>query len=156
MLAHSPPLPLIIDYYEYDDITAGDEEAIILALEQRDRVCRIRFNIPVLKLQRLITAIDEEYPILENLILVAPPEDKSTVLILPRNTSSTSFTSRDDQVFHSNTVPITYDCCWPRHTQSYLIPPIHLLPTHCSAPVAFIDAPAGYALDFLSLCRPQP
>jgi hypothetical protein len=64
MLAHSPPLPLVIDY-EDRDITAKDEEAIILALEQRDRVRRIRFYIPVLQLQRLIIAIDGEYPILE-------------------------------------------------------------------------------------------
>jgi hypothetical protein len=68
----------------YDhDITAEDEEAIILALEQRDRVRRIRFGIPVLKLQKLIMAIDGEYPILEYLILVDPPEEKRTVLILP-------------------------------------------------------------------------
>jgi hypothetical protein len=82
MLAHSPPLPLVIDYNK-TDITAEDEEAIILALEQRDRVRRIRFGILVLKLQKLIMAIDGEYPILEYLILVDRPEDKSTVLILP-------------------------------------------------------------------------
>jgi hypothetical protein len=86
MLAHSPPLPLVIDYEddgEDTDITAEDEEAIILALAQRDRVRRIRLGIPVLKLQQLIMAIDGEYPILEYLILVDPPEDKSTVFILP-------------------------------------------------------------------------
>jgi hypothetical protein len=46
MLAHSPPLPLVIDYEDDGEdtvITAEDEEAIILALEQRDRVRRIRF-----------------------------------------------------------------------------------------------------------------
>jgi hypothetical protein len=82
MLAHSPPLPLVIDYRR-TDITAEDEEAIILALEQRDRVRRIRFNLPVLKLQKLIMAIDEEYPILEYLILWVPFEDKRTILTLP-------------------------------------------------------------------------
>src|SRR6266436_9250785 len=51
MLAHSPPLPLTIDY-QGTDITAKDEEGVVLALEQRDRVRRIRFKIPVLKLQR--------------------------------------------------------------------------------------------------------
>jgi hypothetical protein len=81
MLAHSPPLPLVIDYYE-DDVTAEEEEAIILALAQRDRVRRIRFYIPVLKLQKLFMAIDGEYPILEYLILVDPSEEKSTVFIL--------------------------------------------------------------------------
>jgi hypothetical protein len=82
MLIHSPPLPLAIDF-EGIDITAKDEEAIILALEQRDRVRRIRFNLPVLKLRKLIMAIDGEYPILEYLILSDQFEDKSTVSILP-------------------------------------------------------------------------
>jgi hypothetical protein len=83
MLAHSPPLPLVIDYYGHD-ITTEDEEAILLALAQRDRVRRIRFNMPVLTLQKLITAIDGEYPILEYLILTdLVPDDKSMVLILP-------------------------------------------------------------------------
>ena len=83
MLAHSPPFPLVIDY---DDahITTEDEEAIILALEQRNRVRRIRLNLPVLQLHKLIVAIDGEYPILEYLILVDSPEDKRTVLILPK------------------------------------------------------------------------
>jgi hypothetical protein len=82
MLAHSPPLPLVIDY-EGIDITAEDEEAIFLALEQRDRVRRIRFYLPVLQLQKLIMAFDGEYPILEYLILWDPPKDRRTVLILP-------------------------------------------------------------------------
>ena len=75
-------LPLVIDYHDHD-ITAEDEEAIILALEQRDRVRRIRFNLPVLKLQKLIMNIDGEYPILEYLILWDLFEDKNTVSILP-------------------------------------------------------------------------
>jgi len=82
MLAHSPPLPLVIDY-EYHDITAEDEEAITLVLEQRDRVRRIRFGIPVLKLQKLIMAIDGEYPTLEHLIVGDLPEEKSIVIFLP-------------------------------------------------------------------------
>ena len=82
MLVHSPPLPLVIDY-QRKDITAEDEEAMILALAQRDRVRRIRFNLPVPKLQKLLMAIDGEYPILEYLILMEPPENTRTVLILP-------------------------------------------------------------------------
>ena len=85
MLAHSPSLPLVIDYVEGDDdkdITAEDEEAINLALSQRDRVRRIRLKIPALKLQKL-TAMEGEYPILEYLILIDPHPEKGTVLILP-------------------------------------------------------------------------
>ena len=69
MLANSPPLPLIIDYISEDDITAEDEEAIFLALEQRDRVRRIRLELSCLGLKKLAMTIDEEYPILEYLIL---------------------------------------------------------------------------------------
>jgi hypothetical protein len=86
MLAHSPPLPLVIDYRN-QNITAEDEEAIILALAQRDRVRRIRFFQPVLQLQKLIMAMDGEYPILEYLILWDPPKgssmESSMVLTLP-------------------------------------------------------------------------
>jgi hypothetical protein len=47
MLAHSPPaIPLIIDHFddEYQDLTAEDEKGIILALQHRDRVRRIRIR----------------------------------------------------------------------------------------------------------------
>ena len=82
MLVHSPPLPLIIDYRDHN-ITGEDEEAILLALEQRDRVRRIRFKIPVQELQKFIRTMDDEYPILEYLILEDPTEEKRTVLSLP-------------------------------------------------------------------------
>ena len=88
MLAHSPPLPLIIDY-EYDedndrDITAEDEEGMIIALGQRDRIRRIRILIPVPKLINVVMAIDEEYPVLEYLIMGPWPDDSGTAMILPR------------------------------------------------------------------------
>src|SRR5258708_34769110 len=83
MLEHSPPLPLIIDYDEQDDaISAEDEKGIFLSLEQRDRVRRIRLRLRTPILQRLVMAINEEYPILEYLILV-PPEERNIILILP-------------------------------------------------------------------------
>ena len=83
MLAHSPPLPLVVEYLEDDDDADITEQAIILALEQRDRVRRIRLYLPVLKLQKLIMAMEGEYPILEYLILADPLSDTRTVLILP-------------------------------------------------------------------------
>ena len=83
MLDHSPPLPLIVDYDVYDGyITAEDEEEIILSLEQRDRVRRIRLRLPVQTLEKLIVAINDEYPILEHLMLVSPKQG-NTILILP-------------------------------------------------------------------------
>ena len=84
MLAHSPPLPLVIDYLCLDDdLIEEDEEGIILALEQRERVRYIRLIIHVSNLQKLNMAIDEEYPTLEYLIL-EPPTDDNTALVLPK------------------------------------------------------------------------
>jgi hypothetical protein len=82
MLAHSPPLPLVVDYPdEGRDISAEDEEGIFLALEQHHRVRRVRFGLPVPNLQKLIVAMDEEYPVLEYLIMAPRTEDKSATLI---------------------------------------------------------------------------
>jgi hypothetical protein len=82
MLAHSPPLPLTVDYYSKDGITVEVEEGILLALEQRHRVRHLRLVFPVQNLRKLVMAIDEEFPILEYLILVPPPGD-NTALMLP-------------------------------------------------------------------------
>jgi hypothetical protein len=85
MLAHSPPLPLIIDYFDdrNRDIAAEDEDGIILALEKRDRVRRVRLEAPVRQLQKLIIAVDEEYPVLEYLVMLPSTVRGSKALILP-------------------------------------------------------------------------
>ena len=83
MLAHSPPLPLIIDYFSLKkDITTEDEEGIILALEKRDRIRRVRLTLTFPKLQRIILAIDGEYPMLEYLIMGPLMGENSTALML--------------------------------------------------------------------------
>ena len=70
MLAHSPTLPLIIDYLdEFNDITAKDKEGIIHALQHRDRVRRIRIMNPIPILEELIITLEGEYPILEYLFI---------------------------------------------------------------------------------------
>ena len=87
MLTHSPPLPLVIDYNveEYHDITAEDEEGMIFALKQRDRVRRVRLLMPVTILRKLIMIIDEEYPILEYIVIMPRPqiEDMNPILTFP-------------------------------------------------------------------------
>ena len=83
MLAYSPPLPLTVDYYSEDSISAEDEEGILLALEQRHRVRHLRLIFPVRILQKLVMAIDEEFPILEYLIVYYPYMKNSTALMLP-------------------------------------------------------------------------
>ena len=73
MLAHSPPLPLVVSYFTKGRYpTTEDEEGIILALKQRDRVRRVRFSSCVE--QKLFVAMDEEYPVLEYLYITRPNE----------------------------------------------------------------------------------
>lgn len=82
MLAYSPPLPLIIEWlYEDSDIGTEDEAGLMLALEQRDRVRRIRLVVSVQNSEKLFTAINEEFPILEYLIITS--SDRSFALVLP-------------------------------------------------------------------------
>jgi hypothetical protein len=93
MLAHSPPLPLVIDYIDekfHDDLTLdltplafGDEEGAILALKQFDRVRRVRLRTSAMNLQKLIVVMDNEYSILEYLIIGLPIEDDTTFLMFP-------------------------------------------------------------------------
>ena len=84
MLAHSPPLPLDLDYfYEDVEIAAEDEEGAILALKHYNRLRRVRLAMPATSLQKLIEAMDDEYPSLEYLIVTPPDEDKSSICQFP-------------------------------------------------------------------------
>ncbi len=83
MLAHSLPLPLAIDYVEEDrGITIDDEGGILLALQHRHRVRHIRLCIPVSNLQKVIQAIDGEFPMLEYMY-IEPLADDDESIILP-------------------------------------------------------------------------
>jgi len=83
MLMHSPPLPLIIDHYDINHgLTAEDEEGMMLALQHRNRVRLINLRIPVPSLQKLVMAIDSEFPILE-LLNIEPPAKQNARLYLP-------------------------------------------------------------------------
>ena len=74
MLAHSP-LPLVIDHFNgHSDIRAEEEEGTIFALKQRDRVRRVRLDTNVRNMQKLIVTMDEEYPMLEYLVVMPPIE----------------------------------------------------------------------------------
>jgi len=83
MLAHSPPLPLIIDHNdENQGLTAEDEKGIMFALQHRDRVRRIYLDKSIPCLQKLITAMDDQFPMLEYLY-ITPPTKHDARLALP-------------------------------------------------------------------------
>jgi hypothetical protein len=66
MLAHAPPFPLIIQYEVGDhDLTREDEEGIMLALQHHDCMCCISLRMLAPSLQKVITAINDKFPILE-------------------------------------------------------------------------------------------
>ena len=84
MLTQSPHLPLVVGYFWEDhELTTEDEEGMILALKQRDRVRRVRLHNVVTIVQRLSMVMDEEYPILEYLYISRRIEDKSTISRFP-------------------------------------------------------------------------
>jgi len=83
MLARSFLLPLSIDYCDEDrEVTAQDEEGILLALRRRRQVRRIRLGMPASTLRELIKAIDGEFPVLEYLHIKALTNDDNG-LVLP-------------------------------------------------------------------------
>jgi len=70
ILAHSPPIPLIIDHiHTFETITVEDQKGILLALTHRDCVRLIRLRMHVSSLTRLIAAIDGAFPLLEYLYI---------------------------------------------------------------------------------------
>jgi hypothetical protein len=82
MLAHSPPLPLIIFYLDTDiQTTAEDENGILLSLEHRDRVRRIGLSMPASSLQKIIMALDDQFPVLERMYIHS---EEDGGLILPK------------------------------------------------------------------------
>jgi hypothetical protein len=86
MLAHSPPLPLVVGYFRKGrQLTTADEEGIILAFKQRDRVRRVFICNAATILQKLFVVINEEYPTLEFLCISRPMEDKSTISRFPES-----------------------------------------------------------------------
>jgi hypothetical protein len=85
MLTYSPPLPLTIYYWgNHRNITAEDEEGILLALQHYDRVRHIRLSLPVSSLQKVITTLGEQFPILERMHIMSRTSD-DTGLVLPRS-----------------------------------------------------------------------
>jgi hypothetical protein len=81
MLAHSPPLPLVVNFFDNNrDLTAEDEEAMIFALKQRDRIRRVR--VQALDMQKFAMVMEEEYPILECLIMEPSTEDEEDCMPL--------------------------------------------------------------------------
>jgi hypothetical protein len=150
MLAHSPPLPLDFEYINEDvEIAAEDEEGAILALKKYNRVRRVQLGMPATSLQKqLIVAMDDEYPILDYLIVAISFEDKTSISQLPetfqaphlRHLYLHGFALPIGSRLLTSAVGLVTLCL-------SMTKPIHLLSSKYPAPMAFIYAPAGDAVD---------
>ena len=84
MLAHFPSLPLAIYYDESGNMTSVKyEKDILLALKHSDRVHYVFLDLPRPKLQKIMTTMDEQFPILERLYLSTWVKGDGSV-VLPR------------------------------------------------------------------------
>jgi hypothetical protein len=86
MLAHSPPLPLTIYYQPIEwrrILTPEDESDMLLALLHHDRVRHICFSSrrPASVLKNVITAMGDEFPILEQLYINVLPVSNNWFII---------------------------------------------------------------------------
>lgn len=83
MLAHSSPLPLVIDYLDIDrERTAEDDDGILLALQHCDRVRRIGLVVSATNLLRPLLAMHKRFPILERVFVRSRTGDQ-TYLVVP-------------------------------------------------------------------------
>ena len=135
MLAHSPPLPLVIEYVnENRDINAEDEEGAILALKHYNRLRRVRLFMPATSLQKLIEAMDDEYPILEYLIVARPIEDNTSISQFPetlqapnlRHLALEGFALPMGSRLLTTAVGLVTLCLFMRHPSTYFHPNILL------------------------------
>jgi hypothetical protein len=132
MLVHSPHLPLVIDYSlgEDNDFTPEYEERSILALKQYDRVRRVRLLMPPTSLQKLVATMDDEYPILEYLIIAHTAKDLTTILMLPeilqaphlRHLLLIGFTVSTGSRLLTNAVDLVALCLLMDHPSTYFHP----------------------------------
>jgi hypothetical protein len=67
MLSHSPPLPLIVDYYGERSLPAKDEEGVFLALQEHDRVRYIDLCASTTSFHKLFAAMNGPFPLLDHL-----------------------------------------------------------------------------------------
>jgi hypothetical protein len=73
MFAYFPHLPLDVNYVfqQGEKIRPDDERNILLSLQRRHHVRRIRLNAPTLALQNMVIPLGEEFPLLDRLSITS-------------------------------------------------------------------------------------
>lgn len=70
MLAHFPHLPLVVVYKFEGEESPRDEQNILLSLKYRHRVRSIRLCAATSALKKMVTTLDEEFPLLVSLAII--------------------------------------------------------------------------------------
>ena len=132
MLAHSPPLPLIIHHDDNNhDLTPEDERGIMFALENRDRVQRICLGMSVPSLQKVIKVMEDQFPMLEYLY-IAPPTMHDDHLVLPTTfrAAQLNYLLLDHFAFPIGSPLLTTAVNLVRLMLRWIHPPTNLYPSH--------------------------
>jgi hypothetical protein len=109
MLAHSPDLPLIVDYCDQGrHVTPQDAANILLVLQRHQhQVYSIRIRMPIPDIQNLVEAFDGEFPMLEYL-LIERLTNEGQGLVLPETFKATRL-----RHFSLNNIPHCPDLSHP-------------------------------------------
>jgi hypothetical protein len=137
-------------------MTKEDEEGILLALRHSDRVHYICLELPTSVLRKIITTMDEQFPILERLY-IRPRTEDDTSLVLPRTFQAPNL--RQFSLFHV-VLPIGSPLLTTTVGLVTLwlddIPPSGYFPPNLSTHPAFTHAPAGGPVDHFPLAPSKP
>ena len=66
-----PAFPIILNFFSLSQLSPGDEDNVIAALEYPNRVCSVRLNVTGLQLGRMVTLMQEPFPLLTRLFIVS-------------------------------------------------------------------------------------
>jgi hypothetical protein len=82
LLAHSPPLPIIVYYGNPEPLDRQDDvNDILLALQHPDRVRRINLHLPSASMQKVFKSMQGLFPILETLQLYCSSYDNKNATL---------------------------------------------------------------------------
>jgi hypothetical protein len=164
MLAHSPPLPLIIDHTMTNIMTSPQKTKREYSLRCSTAIaCAASASgSPIPILQRLVNALDGEFPILEYLLIMhqryqRPTIEHNMTLKLPETFRAPHLRHLLlDELCHSNRISITHDYGEPCHSVAQPDPTLRLLPPECFTPTPLTHASAGDTRDLFQLPFSQP
>ena len=66
-----PAFPIVLNFFSLSQLSPGDEDNVITALEYPNRVCSVKLNATGLQLGRIARLMQEPFPVLTRLFIVS-------------------------------------------------------------------------------------